>query len=218
MTIADVVRLAVSDVTGISLSQLTLDTDISRAAIGETAVCRITDVLRERLHLGWLDAPWLNRYQLGELIDWARKTVPVYFEDGDRPGSVKLDSRIFRWHPSRYAPTDDPESFRAAFEDGPWKWDTQCRFAGKGINPGHFFGLTEEAASAEAKYYANTKEVPDDLVLLTLDISLDNILDLTQKDTIVDIVRECVDLDVEISHGQVAALLFAVGKGGTLRR
>src|SRR5262249_18296953 len=28
-------------------------------------------------------------------------------------------------------------------------------------------------------------------------------------------VRECVDLDVEISHGQVAALLFAAGKGGT---
>ncbi len=216
MAISDVLRLAVSEATGIELSQLSADTDISVSAIGKAPSDQILDTLRTKLHLGWLelDFGWCEHKHLGELIDVVNKLVPVYFEDGDRPRSVKVEGKIFRWHGSQYAPNDDPQTFRAAFEDGPWKWDTQSRFAGAGINPGHYFGLTVEGAMAEATYYANAKRIPRDLILVTLHVRLENVLDLTQKQTIVDVVEESMDVDVEVTHGKVASILFEAGKGG----
>jgi len=223
MTVADIVRLTVSEATGIHVSQLTDDTPVSDLAIGRDVATHLTEDLVERLQLGWMDQMYFSGETVGELIDAANALVPVYFEPGSQPRSVKIDVNIFRWHPARHAPTFDADTLRAAFEDGPWKWDTQSRFAGSGINPGHYFGLTEDAATAEVKYYGSSTDIPTDLVLLTLNVALDNVLDLTNKETAVYIVKESVDLSrydavggtsLDLSEAQLLSWLFADTKGG----
>jgi hypothetical protein len=55
--------------------------------------------------------------------------------------------------------------------------------------------------------------VPDDHVLFSLDVNLDNVLNLTRKDTIIRYFKECVDLEVALTYGEVAAWLIARTKG-----
>ena len=58
---------------------------------------------------------------------------------GDLPHSIRLDCKFYRFHQKQYFWTGD--EFWKTFKDGPWKWDSQQRYAGKNRNPGHFFAL-----------------------------------------------------------------------------
>ena len=214
MSVSDVIFLTVSEVTGTEISQLNAKTSISESAIGSKPHLRLLDLVMERFDLGYLDLAFAETDTIGDLTQSVAACMPVYFEAGSLPDSARVETTIFRWHPVSRAPTPKPESLRTALEDGPWKWSTQSRYSGAGLNSGHFFGLTESGATAETIYYGNGSDVPDDHVLFSLDVNLDNVLNLTRKDTIIRYFKECVDLEAELTYGEVAAWLIARTKGG----
>src|SRR5436190_22319824 len=71
--------------------------------------------------------------------------------DADLEYSIRLKGTVYRWHHPEFLFLGD--DFHRTFEDGPWKWDAQGRFAGSGLLCGHYFGLSEEAATEEATHY-----------------------------------------------------------------
>lgn len=83
-----------------------------------------------------------------------------------------VNGSLFRLHSKDHIYRED---FWRTFLDGEWKWKSQERFAGADLNCGHFFGLTESGAQAEAQFYG----ISDDRVILEVKASFDNILDLT---------------------------------------
>ena len=88
--------------------------------------------------------------------------------------AIRLRGTLVRLHDkSRFWRGDE---FFKTFEDGPWKWCAQARFAGKDANAGHYFALTEKGATAEADFYGADRT---QLGLLELEIDLGGILDLT---------------------------------------
>lgn len=214
MPLRDLIRSVAAEVLDTDPDDLTDATPITTEAIGSAAEDALYDRLTEHLRIGPLDVAVLDSPTLGELIQSAGDLVPVYFAPGDKAESVRVACRAFRWHPRAYAPEDGRRDLRAVFEDGPWKWDAQGRFAGAGVNPGHYFGLTADAATAEVRYYANLTTVPGDYVLLTLEIALQNVLDLTPKDTMVRHVRQCLTGADQLDPAEIAALLIEKGRGG----
>jgi hypothetical protein len=215
MPISDVVFAAVSEVTGSPVSELTLRTVITDRVIGKGRQHDICSVLRSKLALGEWD--WFAEYStIEQLIRSATRLAPGYFDPGDMPDAIKVQTRVYRWHPAEHAPTSDPASLRTTFEDGPWKWSAQSRFAGKDLNPGHYFGLTEDAATAETLYYGNVSNVPAQQVLLSLDIQLNNVLNLAHLDPIVRNFTECANFVTELDYGQMAQYLIWKYKGGSV--
>jgi hypothetical protein len=87
-----------------------------------------------------------------DLGDPNRIWTPEEFPNtGTLPMSTKLSGRFLRYHnPAHY---HRGAAFWKTFEDGPWKWDDQQRYAGKDHNCGHYFALTEPGARAEANFY-----------------------------------------------------------------
>ncbi len=76
------------------------------------------------------------------------------------------------------------------FLDGSWKLNSESRFAGRGLNCGHYFGLTEHAVTAERMHY----DMSANDLLISFDAQLTDILDLTHADTIANVFRRLVDL------------------------
>jgi hypothetical protein len=101
--------------------------------------------------------------------------------------SIRLSGKAYRWHDPDHI--HHGKNFYRTFEDGPWKWDAQGRFAGKGINCGHFFGLSVEAATAEAEYYDMH---PDRRTLLEIEASSTRILDLTDRRNMQCVFKKCI--------------------------
>jgi hypothetical protein len=123
------------------------------------------------------DAGWGN---LDGFIGRGTYGPPRGFNHGVYPTkklreAVRLRGKVVRLHEREYFWSG--ENFFKTFEDGPWKWSAQTRFAAKDINTGHFFALTEAGAIAEANFYGvdQTK-----LGLLELEVDLDAVLDLTK--------------------------------------
>jgi hypothetical protein len=129
----------------------------------------------------------------------------------DLPGAIAITGRFFRWHsPARFWSGDD---FWRVFVDGPWKWDAQQRFAGKGLNCGHFFSLNCDGASAEATHYGLAIN-SDHLQLLQVSMRVDPVLDLTSYDGIKTAFDAVVE-NPDFSTPFIAEELVEIDTGGT---
>jgi hypothetical protein len=95
--------------------------------------------------------------------------------EGTLPMSVFLRATGERYHSRAHLYTG--EEFWKTFMDGPWKWDAQQRFAGAGLNTGHYFAF-RDAAHRELSHYAATIDTSQ-YDVLAVKAEIDNILDLT---------------------------------------
>lgn len=132
---------------------------------------------------------------------------------GDLPHSIKLDGKFYRLHQKQYFWSGN--EFWKTFEDGPWKWESQQRYAGKNRNPGHFFALNRKAAKEEAAHY---KVDNDKYFMMRMYATFNNILDLTDEDNIHKFVLRTVANPEEISFmdtGRFLRWLVDVDTGGS---
>jgi hypothetical protein len=90
------------------------------------------------------------------------------------PESKSISGIFCRWHSHLLVPPIVP--LWQSFLDDDRKWSSQGRFAGANRNCGHFFALSEDGATAEAKHYGvNLTECK----MLQVKANLDKVLDLT---------------------------------------
>jgi hypothetical protein len=116
-----------------------------------------------------------------------------------------VEFRLFRYHsPDRW---HLGQEFWRTFQDGWWKWDSAQRFAGKGLNCGHYFAATEAGSRAEATHY---KMDVSGLLLVEVDVALDDLLDLRDESTLRDIVSECVENPEAAASMPIMQLLHRV--------
>ena len=128
--------------------------------------------------------------------------------DPDLPFSVYLNRTFYRWQQNTYLRTG--KRFYTMFEDGPWKWEAQGRFAGKGINCGHYFGLSVDAASEEAGHYGIDRQ---NATLLELRIKSRRVLDLTHPEVIAKMFRAHVNNHQSVSHSYYTLVQELVERG-----
>jgi hypothetical protein len=133
--------------------------------------------------------------------------------DAALPYAIRVKGKAYRWHQSdRVHHGDD---FYKMFEDGPWKWDAQGRFAGRGINCGHYFGLSVAAASDEARHYGIDQQSS---TLVEVEGESHRVLDLTHPEVIRNVFEEYV-IDHEIaswSYYQMLEELVERDEGGNV--
>lgn len=142
---------------------------------------------------------------------WERPFRPT--GDPDLPYSIRLRGTIYRWQARERVV--DGDRFYAMFEDGPWKWAAQGRFAGKGINCGHYFGLSVDAATEEAQHYGIDTTGG---VLLAVEGASRRILDLTHPDVIRAQFERYVDNHQLVTRSYYTMLseLVERGNGGNV--
>jgi hypothetical protein len=102
--------------------------------------------------------------------------------------SVCIRGSAFRYQSKNHLHSG--EDFWRIFEDGPWKWKSQGRYAGGSINPGHYFGLLRDGAKMEISHYVHQEPSLSDYELLVVQGELDNVLDLTQIENIQNVAKE----------------------------
>jgi hypothetical protein len=112
---------------------------------------------------------------------WSQEEFP---NTGRLPMSTKISGVFARWHnPDFYRTGDD---FWKTFQDGPWKWEDQQRYAGKALNCGHYFSISVPGSRAEAGYYEL------DLTkyqLLRVVAAFEAILDLTYEENLREMAK-----------------------------
>jgi hypothetical protein len=102
---------------------------------------------------------------------------------GTMPDSIRVKGRVYRYNPR--ARHQAGEDFWRLFVDGDWKWNIQQRYAGAHVNPGYYFTFAKEAAAIEIGHYIQRSGEPLDVFdLLAVEGEIDNILDLTNLETI----------------------------------
>jgi hypothetical protein len=136
---------------------------------------------------------------------------------GRMPMSSALEGSFVRWHDPEFFWSRD--AFWKTFQDGDWKWDKQERYAGKGLNCGHYFALNREGATAEGKFY----NIPfSKRALLTVEGKFDAVLDLTYEAHLVAVGREAFENfdDLPPRAPLMTLLSYLVGheKGGNAFR
>lgn len=90
------------------------------------------------------------------------------------PESISVSGTFCRWHARSLAPPFTP--LWQSFLDDERKWAMQSRFAGPSFNCGHFFALSEEVATSEARHY---DIVFSESEILQVKARFDKVLDLT---------------------------------------
>jgi len=99
------------------------------------------------------------------------------------------------------------------FEDGPWKWDSSGRYAGSGINPGHYFAFSGTEARSEILHYVDDKTALEkDYKLLVVHGEINDVLDLTSVDNIRALAGE---LGVLNDPYDILVQLITASTGGT---
>jgi hypothetical protein len=111
-----------------------------------------------------------------------------HVQTGSMPMSIRLKYPLYRWHSTRYL-YEGPQ-LHQTFADGEWNLKAQGRFAGSGMNCGHYFAHTPEAATAERISYG----MFENDALISLSAPLDDVLDLTHGDNIAAIFEKLVEL------------------------
>lgn len=110
-----------------------------------------------------------------------------FIQTGRLPMSTKVKGELVRFHNPDYFWAKD--EFWKTFQDGPWKWGEQQRFAGKDFNCGHYFALNKVGALAESKFYELDLT---QYTMLTIKANIDCVLDLTYEDHILELGREAL--------------------------
>jgi hypothetical protein len=126
------------------------------------------------------------------------------------PGSKSIGGRFHRWQPVELF-WGGCDLWRT-FQDGPWKWQAQARFAGKGINCGHFFSLTGVGARAEASAYQ--LEIGRKYEALEAVVRVDHILDLTSYKGM-QLAFSAVVKNPDFSIPFIAEEFVEIERGGT---
>jgi len=96
---------------------------------------------------------------------------------GSLPASVNLKGKAFRYQPKKFA--FKGQEFSKCFLEGEWKWTSRQRFAGQGFAVGHYVSLAPYTARAELSHYIRPDQ-QEDYLLLHINASMDNVLDLTK--------------------------------------
>jgi hypothetical protein len=147
-----------------------------------------------------------------EDIEAAMGKKTVFTQTGRLPMSRTFKGSLFRWHDPRFC--EGATKFWQTFQDGPWKWEAQQRYAGKDLNCGHFFALSAAGATAEAEFY---KMALLDCRLLRVEVELDAVLDLTYEDNLLTIAKDFIQdaalLDRDFFM-DILSLLLDDSKGG----
>jgi len=134
-------------------------------------------------------------------------------EPFDQTGSLPMSSAIrgtfVRWHnPSYFWSGSD---FWKTFQDGPWKWEDQQRFAGSHLNCGHYFAIEQAGAEAEACFYGlDTQKT----ALLEIRAEFVNILDLTYEDYLVEVAKNVITNLDEITLMRILSAFVSPERGG----
>ena len=145
----------------------------------------------------WFEADFLKGLELDNLLDGLEMTwTPEEFPNtGTLPMSTKVSGTFVRWHNPQYYRTG--EEFWETFQDGPWKWADQQRYAGKDLNCGHYFALTQAGAKAEGSFYGLDFT---QYRLLSVDLECDAILDLTYENNLLQVAKQAFANWQEISE------------------
>lgn len=109
-------------------------------------------------------------------------TNPFSTLPGTRPMSVVLSGNAWRY--CKKAHVQGSDTFWKIFEDGPWKWDASGRYAGSGLNPGHYFALSAQGARSEILHYVKHEKELNEYVLLRIEGEVNNVLDLTSVENL----------------------------------
>jgi hypothetical protein len=99
---------------------------------------------------------------------------------GSMPCSIRVRGEAYRYQSKGHIHRG--QDFWKIFEDGPWKWDAQQRYAGAGLNPGHYFAFSPESAGLELAHYVSEGKV-EEYEVMSIEGELDNILELTTLDS-----------------------------------
>jgi hypothetical protein len=91
------------------------------------------------------------------------------------------------------------------------KWHASGRYAGREIAPGHFFSTNVRTAKAERGAYPKSD---DDSVLLAYTVSIDNLLDLTDKTALSWFYKEHFEPDRDWHWALILDSLFHQQLGG----
>ena len=136
---------------------------------------RLVDEIK-RYEENWSD-DFYRRYDIARSFRDAKTGIfrfgMPHKQTGRFPMSITLNryQRLFRWHESKYL--FEGEQIYRMFLDGSWKLNSESRFAGRGLNCGHYFGLTEHAVTAERMHY----DMSANDLLISFDAQLTDILD-----------------------------------------
>jgi hypothetical protein len=99
---------------------------------------------------------------------------------GSLPNSLKLrDVSLYRYQPKRYLELG--ATWYRMFWDVDRKWNAENRYSAQDISPGHYFSVSAVGASAEMNAYGANIE---DYELLRFEMSIDNLLNLTDRTSI----------------------------------
>jgi hypothetical protein len=126
----------------------------------------------------------LNFDGLAEELANADETPPPpiatsFRQTGTLPHSTRFSGVVCRFHKKQWLFTGD--QFYRNWEDSPRKWAARERYAGQGINCGHFFGCSVKGSRAEGAAY---KMDAAQHSLLELELDLESALDLTCEENI----------------------------------
>lgn len=126
------------------------------------------------------------------------------------PESLFIVGRFFRWQSREHF--HGGEDLWRTFQDGPWKWEAQGRFAGREVNCGHYFSLNEAGSDAEAAGYGLRPGI--DVERLQVLMRLHRILDLTSLSAL-RLAFDAVVERPELSDPFMAEELVEIDRGGT---
>lgn len=103
-----------------------------------------------------------------------------HWPEGSLPESLKLkDVSLYRYQAKKYLELGT--TWYRMFWDVDRKWNAQNRYSGEDISSGHYFSVSAGGALAELNAYGGNVE---DNELLRFDISIDNLLNLTDRTTL----------------------------------
>ena len=149
----------------------------------------------------------------GDMTGFAEYVTPSKFQaTGNLRYSTRLNGTFCRFHEKEHLKLG--AEFWESFVDGPWKWASQQRYAGKNLNCGSYFSRSVEGAKAEGNYYEMAFAAYD---LLDVEAEFNNLLDLTYEENIRAIFREWLkkpDDPFEEENVQLLLELIDVATGG----
>lgn len=128
-------------------------------------------------------------------------------------GTMKFSRRLetailYRYQPKAFQ--RPAEEWHKLFVDREHKWQAKNRFSGNGVVPGHYFALSRVGAQAEIDAY---DAQVSDFDLMLLQVSIDNVLDLTNPTNLTKYYSICTN-DPEEWHPAIVLDEFLYQRRG----
>jgi hypothetical protein len=161
----------------------------------------------------WLDWP-LADFGPGILDECFSEPPPIassFKQTGALPHSSSAGGLFCRFQSKEWLYRND--KFHRNFDDSPRKWNAQDRYAGAGVNYGHFFGCSVAASTFEAQSYKMDMHKHS---LLELEMTVPSMLDLTYEENIDWILRRVFENPELVGRSYFSKLIELIHhqKGG----